>query len=93
MGKSVHRGGFVTSSPAQNRIQAKIDTELLPEWKNTRMYKVEIQIPKGETLSIGKVAPQKISSSETVLIGGADPILLPQDWPLEWISDFRIVPK
>ena len=93
MGKSVHRGGFVTSSPEQNRIQAKIDTELLPEWKNTRMYEVEIQIPKGETLSIGKVVPQKISSSGTVLKGGADSILLPQDWPLEWISDFRIVSK
>ena len=48
MGKSVHRGGFVTSSPEQNRIQAKIDTELLPEWKNTRRYEVEIRISKGE---------------------------------------------
>ena len=35
---------------------------------------------------------QKISSSGAVLKGGADQILLPQDWPLEWISDFRIVP-
>ena len=92
-GHSDAGGGFVTSSPAQNRIQAKIDTALLPEWKNTRMYEVEIRIPKGETLSIGKVAPQKISLSGTVLKGGADQILLPQDWPLEWISDFRIVPN
>ena len=66
-GHSDVEGGFVTSSPAQNRIQAKIDTALLPEWKNVRMYEVEILIPKGETLSIGKVVPQKISSSETVL--------------------------
>ena len=36
---------------------------------------------------------QKISSSGAVLKGGADQILLPQDWPLEWISDFRIVPN
>ena len=64
-----------------------------PEWKNTRMYEVEIRIPKGETLSIGKVAPQKISLSGTVLKGGADQILLPQDLPLEWITDFRIVPN
>ena len=92
-GHSDAGGGFVTSSPSKNRIQAKIDTALLPEWKNTRMYEVEIRIPKGETLSIGKVAPQKISLSGTVLKGGADQILLPQDWPLEWISDFRIVPN
>ena len=64
-----------------------------PEWKNTRMYEVEIRISKGETLSIGKVVPQKISSSGTVLKGGADQILLPQDLPLEWITDFRIVPN
>ena len=36
---------------------------------------------------------QKISSSGTVLKGGADQILLPQDLPLEWITDFRIVPN
>ena len=64
-----------------------------PEWKNTRMYEVEIRISKGETLSIGKVVPQNISSSGTVLKSGADQILLPQDWPLEWITDFRIVPN
>ena len=57
------------------------------------MYEVEIRISKGETLSIGKVVPQKISSSGTVLKGGADQILLPQDLPLEWITDFRIVPN
>ena len=47
-GHSDAGGGFVTSSPAQNRIQAKIDTELLPELKNTRRYEVEIRISKGE---------------------------------------------
>ena len=36
---------------------------------------------------------QEISSPATVLKGGADQILLPQDWLLEWITDFRIVPN
>lgn len=36
---------------------------------------------------------QEISSPATVLKGGADQILLPQDLPLEWITDFRIVPN
>ena len=50
----------------------------------------------GWVLSVVLVAlpiMQKISSSATVLKGGADQILLSQDWPLEWISDFRIVPN
>ena len=57
------------------------------------MYEVEIRIPKGETLSIGKVASQKISSSGTVLKGGADQILLPQEWSQDWVVDVRTVPN
>ena len=62
-----------------------------PEWKNTRRYEVEIRISKGETLSIGKVVPQKISSSGTVLKGGADQILLPQGWSQDWVVNVRTV--
>ena len=50
----------------------------------------------GWVLSVVLVAlpiMQKISSSWTVLKGGADQILLPQDWLLEWITDFSIVPN
>ncbi|MBP2966863.1 hypothetical protein J8385_20025, partial [Acinetobacter baumannii] len=67
-------------------MDAKIDTALLPEWKNSRMYEAEITIPKGETLNIGKVASQTNDKTGTILKGGADQILLPQDWPLEWIT-------
>ena len=38
-----------------NRIQAKVDSAILPEWKNTLKYEAEIVIPKGTTLNIGRV--------------------------------------
>ena len=77
----------------QIRIQAKIDTALLPEWKNTRQYEAVIKIPKGVELNIGKVAPQTINSSGFILKGGADQVLLPNPWPLDWIVDIRVVPN
>ncbi|WP_231147446.1 hypothetical protein [Streptococcus equi] len=92
-GASDAGGGFVTTVPATNRIQAKIDTALLPEWKNTRQYEAVIKIPKGSQLNIGKVAPQTVKSSGTTLIGGGDQVLLPNRWPLEWIQEIRIVPN
>lgn len=82
-------GAFVSTSPAGNRIQAKIDAALLPEWKNTRVFEAEIVIPKGTQLNIGKVAPQTISSTGTILEGGADQLLMPQGWPKEWIKSTR----
>ncbi|EJL96298.1 hemagluttinin repeat protein, partial [Pseudomonas sp. GM102] len=84
-------GAFVSTSPAGNRIQAKIDAALLPEWKNTRIFEAEIVIPKGTQLNIGKVAPQTISSTGTILEGGADQLLMPQGWPKEWIKSTRDV--
>ncbi|WP_231185946.1 hypothetical protein [Streptococcus equi] len=92
-GASDAGGGFVTTVPATNRIQAKIDTALLPEWKNIRQYEAVIKIPKGSQLNIGKVAPQTVKSSGTTLIGGGDQVLLPNRWPLEWIQEIRIVPN
>ena len=92
-GHSDAGGGFVTTTPASNRIQAKIDTALLPEWKNTRQYEAVIKIPKGVELNIGKVAPQTINSSGFILKGGADQVLLPNPWPLDWIVDIGIVPS
>jgi len=92
-GKANQGGAYATTSPASTRIDAKIDTALLPEWGNSRKYEIEITIPKGQQLNIGKVAPQTIESTGTVLSGGADQILLPQGWPPEWITGTTIVPS
>ncbi len=90
-GNANPQGAFVTTSPALNKIQAKIDAALLPAWKNTRAHEAEILIPKGTRLDIGKVAPQTIESTGTVLDGLSDQLLMPQNWPKEWIQNVRNV--
>lgn len=92
-GKAKQTGGYATTSPAKTRIDAKIDTALLPEWGNSRKYEIEITIPKGQQLNIGKVAPQTIESTGTILSGGVDQILLPQGWSSEWMTNTKIVPS
>jgi len=57
------------------------------------MYEATIVVPKGQILNIGKVAPQTIKSTGTVLDGGADQILMPQNWPLDWIKGVKNVPS
>ena len=86
-------GGFVTTQPVANRIQAKLDAALLPEWKNTRMYQATIKIPQETILDIGKVASQEIKKTGTVLPGGVDQILMPMNWPLDWIKEIKVIPS
>ena len=87
--KARANGGFATTSPAENVIQVKYDSAILPEWKNTLQYEAEIVVPKGTTLQVGKVAPQ-ITKGGTVLPGGADQIILPQGWDdATWIKSVR----
>ncbi|WOO37880.1 hypothetical protein R2R35_05090 [Anaerocolumna sp. AGMB13020] len=83
-------GAFATSNPALNRIQTKVDSAILPEWKNTLKYEAEIVIPKGSTLNIGRVEEQ-FTMSGARLAGDADQFLLPQNWDLNWIKSIREV--
>ena len=83
-------GAFATSSPAVNRIKTKVDSAILPEWKNILRYEAEIVIPKGTTLNIGHVGEQ-FTMSGTRLAGDADQFLLPQNWDLNWIKSIREV--
>ncbi|UQW98014.1 pre-toxin TG domain-containing protein [Rummeliibacillus sp. G93] len=85
-------GSFVTTSPAGNRINAKTSTALVPDWKNTREFEAVIEVPKGQVLNIGKVEKQ-YTKSGALLEGNGDQILLPQDWPSEWIKEIRKVPS
>ena len=72
-------GAFATSNPAINRVQTKVDSAILPEWKNSLKYEAEIVIPKGTTLNIGRVGEQYTMSGAR-LAGDADQFLLPQNW-------------
>ncbi|GCD83033.1 hypothetical protein PTHTG4_20960 [Parageobacillus thermoglucosidasius] len=85
-------GTFATTSPAVNRIQTKIDLALLPEWKNTRNYEAVIEVPKGTILNIGR-AEKQVTKTGSILKGDADQILLPLNYPLEWIKEIRPIPS
>jgi len=85
-------GSFVTTNPAGNRINAKINTALLPDWKNTREYEAVIEVPKGQILNIGRVEKQ-YTKTGALLEGDGDQILLPQGWPSEWTKEIRKVPS
>ena len=81
-------GTFATTSHAVNRIHTKIDLALLPEWKNTRNYEAVIEVPKGTILNIGR-AEKQITKTGSILKVDADQILLPLNYPLEWIKEIR----
>lgn len=85
-------GSFVTTTPAGNRINAKINTALVPEWKNSRQYEAIIEVPKGTTINIGRVEKQ-YTKTGALLEGDGDQILLPQGWTSEWIKEIREVPS
>lgn len=85
-------GSFVTTTPAGNRINAKINTALVPEWKNSRQFEAIIEVPKGTIINIGKVEKQ-YTKTGALLAGNGDQILLPQGWSSDWIKEIRKVPS
>lgn len=85
-------GSFVTTAPASNKIQTKIDLALLPEWKNTRSYEAIIEIPEGIILNIGR-AEKQYTKSGAMLKGDEDQVLLPLNYPLDWIKEIRHIPS
>ncbi|WP_238343606.1 hypothetical protein [Gracilibacillus saliphilus] len=91
-GNAKIQGAFATTLPARNRINAKINSALVPDWKNSRQYEAIIEVPKGTTLNIGRVEKQ-YTKSGSLLQGDGDQILLPQNWPKDWIKDTIKVPS
>jgi len=91
-GNAKVNGAFVTTVPAGNRINAKINAALVPDWKNSRQYEAVIEVPKRQLLKIGRVEKQ-YTRTGAFLKGDGDQVLLPQGWPLEWIKEIREVPS
>ena len=82
------RGGFASTEFAESIIDAKLRLALAPAWFNTKMYEAKLIVPAGQILSIGTVASVKLNTG-TVLPGGADQVLLPREWPEDWIIGYR----
>ncbi|WZY01302.1 LXG domain-containing protein [Bacillus sp. FSL W7-1360] len=91
-GKARAHGSFTTTTPAGNRIQTKMDLALKPEWKNSRTYESVIVVPKGTRMNIGR-AEKQYNRVGTVFHGDGDQIVLPRDFPKEWIKEIRSIPS
>ena len=77
-------GGFATTKPNATRNELA----LLDEWNNNLRFEAKIEVPTGQTLNIGKVAPQTSSNGLQTLTGGGDQILMPQNWNTrQWVKE------
>ncbi len=81
-------GAFATTEYSESRIDVKIRLALKPSWKNTRLVEEKIVVPPGQIISVGIVAPVVLETG-TVLKGGAEQVLLPQNWPQSWAVGYR----
>lgn len=89
-GGARQKGAFATTEFAESRIDVKCRLSLDPQWKNALYIEEKLLIPKGVVLQVGAVGPVTLLSS-TVLEGGADQVLLPKDWPEDWVIGYRYV--
>lgn len=83
-------GSFATTEFAESRIDVKMRLALDPQWKNALYIEEKIIVPKGIVLNIGIVASVKLLSG-TILPGGAEQVLLPQNWNENWVVGYRYV--
>ncbi len=83
-GDAAQTGAFATTEYASDAVAAMERSALKPEWNNTRELQAVIEVPAGQVLHLGQVAPQT-SASGVILPGGADQVLLPQGWDPGWI--------
>lgn len=83
-------GAFATTEFAESRIDVKMRPALNPQWKNALYIEEKIVAPKNVILNIGIVAPVKLLSG-TILEGGADQVLLPENWSEKWVVGYRFV--
>ena len=77
-------GGFASTKQNANRQE----TAVYPKWSTTR-FEVEIEVPREQKLNIGKVAEQPVGSPNPKYRGNADQVLLPKNYPMEWIKSVR----
>ena len=65
---------------------------ILDEWQNNMRFEVEIRVPVDIKLNIGKVQMQTSADGTQILNGGADQILMPQEWDFtNWVQ--KIIDK
>lgn len=73
------QGRFLTTERPTDRMNAKIEMALLPQWANSRRFYCEVEIPKGTVLNIGKCEAQKMEGGE-MLQGGVEQIMVSDEF-------------
>ncbi|WP_157830712.1 hypothetical protein [Aeromonas sobria] len=59
-----------------------------PAWSNSR-FEAELVIPEGQKLNIGAVGQQPPSSLTPKYRGGADQVILPRNWSMDWVKSVK----
>ncbi|MBC8954444.1 hypothetical protein [Xenorhabdus sp. PB62.4] len=77
-------GGYATTE----RNVGRNDTAVYKKWSTSR-FEAEIEIPQDTKLNIGIVGKQPPSSDTPKYRGGGDQILLPRDYPMDWVKSIR----
>ena len=83
-------GSFASTEFAESKCDSKMRLALDPAWLNTQMYEERLEVPKDQIIIVGTVAKITLKSG-AILPGGADQIILPQNWPESWIQGYRRV--
>jgi hypothetical protein len=74
-------GGFSTTISNATRDELALH----PSFNNSMRFKSTIEVPEGQILNIGKVGPYP-PGTVGALPGGADQVLLPENYSHSWIS-------
>jgi hypothetical protein len=70
-GTAKEMGGYWTTKAPSGPVQSIIDSALLPQWGNTAINVVKIEVPPGVKFYQGAAA------SQGGLVGGGDQVLFP----------------
>ncbi|MGM3184500.1 DUF6862 domain-containing protein [Dickeya oryzae] len=77
-------GGYATTEQNAGRNE----TAVYKKW-STSQFEAQIEIPENTKINIGVVGEQKPGSEKPKYDGGADQILMPRNYPSEWIKSVR----
>lgn len=77
-------GSYATTTQNSGRNE----TAVYQQWSTTQ-FEAKIEVPANTKLNIGSVGEQPPLSSNPKFTGGADQVLLPQNFPSDWIKSVR----
>lgn len=80
-GKAMPNGTFAGTTPVRDTAKVREDLAILPDWGNNFSFEAVIEVPVATKMQIG------IAAAQPPLTGGGDQVILPYQWPVEWIKE------